>query len=218
MSSAEPIRLAASSACSPGRSISPASTANNFIAGESGNESIIGGSGNDLIFGSGGNNTLQGGAGDDLLVGNSGEDDLDGGAGDDHLIGGSDDDLLNGGAGADTMIGQAGNDTYIVDDAADVVVEVLNSGTDTVQTDLAAYTLAANVENLTYTGAGTFAGTGNELNNRIVGGAGVDTLTGWIGNDTYVVTAGDVIVEAADGGTDTVQSATSYTLGASWRT
>jgi Ca2+-binding RTX toxin-like protein len=43
------------------------------------------------------------------------------------------------------------------------------------------------------------------------GGAGNDTLNGGGGNDTYIVnagSAGDTIVELADGGTDTVRSAT----------
>jgi Ca2+-binding RTX toxin-like protein len=132
-------------------------------------------------------------------------------------VGGSgtgDDDVLTGGLGADTMVGLGGSDTYQVDDADDVVVEASNAGTDEVETDLDTYTLTANVENLTYTGVGTFIGTGNSLANIIEGGAGVDTLVGLGGNDTYVVTEGDVIIEAAGGGTDTVQSAASYTLGA----
>jgi Ca2+-binding RTX toxin-like protein len=169
---------------------------------------------NTLIAGTTGGNDLIGDTGDDLLFGHDGNDNLDGGAGDDLLVGGAGTDSLVGGIGADTMAGGAGGDTYVVDDAGDAVVEDAAAGTDTVQTALATYTLTANVENLTYTGAAAFAGTGNELDNVLTGGAGIDTLTGLAGNDTYVVTAGDVIVEAELGGTDTVQSAASYTLGA----
>ena len=50
------------------------------------------------------------------------------------------------------MVGLNGNDTYIVDDLVDVVVEAAgaNTGTDTVQTEMAALSieLMANVENL----------------------------------------------------------------------
>lgn len=40
-----------------------------------------------------------------------------------------------------------------------------------------------------------------------------DTLAGGAGNDTYVISRNDIITELAGGGTDTVQSSISYTLG-----
>ena len=52
------------------------------------------------------------------------------------------------------MAGGADNDTYFVDNSGDVVTENANEGIDTVQSSVA-YTLAANVENLTLTDAGT---------------------------------------------------------------
>ncbi|MFP3527252.1 type I secretion target, partial [Pantoea sp. SIMBA_072] len=81
-------------------------------------------------------------------------------------------------------------------------------------TSLASYNLTANVENLTYTGVGTFIGGGNTLDNLMIGGAGndllnggagVDRLVGGLGNDTYVLdNARDVVIEATGGGTDSV--------------
>jgi len=146
----------------------------------------------------------------------------------DVLIGGAGNDILDGGTGIDIMLGLGGNDTYVVDNVGDVVSELPNSGVDTVKTTLGAYSLGADVENLTYTGVGSFTGTGNNLANVIIGGAGADTISGGTniagvdtligsgGNDTYNVSnVGDVVVEVAGGGTDTVRTTlASYTLGA----
>ncbi|VUZ26587.1 Uncharacterised protein, partial [uncultured Comamonas sp.] len=175
--------------------------------------------------------TLQGGAGNDVLVG---------GAGSDTLLGGAGDDILHGGAGADRMEGGTGNDTYVVDDAGDTVVEQANEGIDTVQSRIS-YTLGEHVENLILAGSSNIDGIGNALDNiltgnsghnRLYGGAGNDTLLGGAGNDllnggtgadrmeggtgndSYVVDdAGDVVVERAGEGVDTVEASISYTLG-----
>ncbi|WEK29101.1 MAG: peroxidase family protein [Candidatus Pseudomonas phytovorans] len=107
------------------------------------------------------------------------------------ITGGAGNDLLSGGAGADRLVGGVGNDTYVVDDAGDAVVEANGAGTDLVRTTLASYTMAANVENLTYTGVGNFTGTGNGLANIINGAAGNDTLAGDGGNDILNGNAGN---------------------------
>ncbi|MGO8077576.1 protease, partial [Rhizobium leguminosarum] len=74
----------------------------------------------------------------------------------------------------------------------DLVIENANEGTDTVQTSLAAYSIAAliNVENLSHTGSANFTGTGNALANTITGGAGHDTLNGGAGADMMIGGAG----------------------------
>ncbi|AGS25817.1 beta strand repeat-containing protein [Rhizobium etli] len=166
---------------------------------------------------------VVGTAGNDSLTGGTGDDTIDGAAGNDLILAFAGNDTIVGGAGADTMVGGTGDDTYVVDNAGDVVTENAGEGTDTVKTALAAYTLGANVDNLVYTGTAAFAGTGNELANAITGGvgadtldggAGADTLTGGAGNDIYVVdNIGDVVVESAGAGTDTIKTVlNSYSL------
>ena len=100
----------------------------------------------------------------------------------DTLTGGSGDDTLDGKAGADSLIGMAGNDTYIVDNAGDRVIESVGEGTDTVLSSVS-FALAANVENLTLTTYKAVTGTGNELDNILVGSTASNTLTGAGGND-----------------------------------
>jgi Ca2+-binding RTX toxin-like protein len=57
--------------------------------------------------------------------------------------------------------------------------------------------------------------TGLSGNDTLNGAAGADTMSGGLGNDKYIVdNVGDVIIEKANEGTDTVQSAVSYTLSA----
>jgi Ca2+-binding RTX toxin-like protein len=118
----------------------------------------------------------------------------------------------------------------MVDVATDVVIEAANEGIDTVQSAVT-WTLGANLENLTLTGSATTNAAGNFLDNALTGnsannlltgdagndtlngGAGTDTLIGGTGNDVYVVdVATDVVAELAGEGTDTVQSALTWTL------
>ncbi len=139
------------------------------------------------------------------------------------LTGNGGNNTLNGSSGADTMAAGAGNDTYVVDNTGDVVTEQADEGTDTVQSSIT-YTLGANIENLTLTGTSSRNGTGNELDNILVGNSGANTLNGGLGadqmsggggNDTYVVdNPGDVVTESAGAGTDTIQSSVTYALGA----
>ena len=122
--------------------------------------------------------TGNGNALDNVITGGSGADSLFGNDGNDTLSGGS--------SGADVLSGGLGNDTYIVSHAGMTLMEAALAGTDTVSTTLTSYTLGDNLENLTYTGANAFNGTGNALDNIITSGVGNDTLNGGAGNDTLV--------------------------------
>ncbi|EJC69565.1 Ca2+-binding protein, RTX toxin, partial [Rhizobium leguminosarum bv. viciae WSM1455] len=156
-------------------------------------------------------------------IGNDLDNVITGAAAIDTLSGGDGNDTLNGGAGGDTLIGGAGDDTYIVDNAGDSVTENAAAGTDTVRTALAAYTLGANVENLTYIGTAAFVGTGNSLANTITGGVGNDTLNGAAGADTLIGGAGSdiyivddlavMVTEGLNEGTDLIRTVlSSYDL------
>ena len=121
----------------------------------------------------GDNNNISG-----TIVGPVGGE-IDGTTGANLLTGGSGDDRLDGRAGIDTMQGGAGSDTYLIDSAADIVIEAADAaGTDMVivQSRLEYsdptsidYTLAAGVENASITGLGATV-TGNDLDNVIMGG------------------------------------------------
>jgi Ca2+-binding RTX toxin-like protein len=117
-----------------------------------------------------------------VLTGNTGVNTLTGGAGNDTLDGGLD-------TVRDVLVGGAGDDIYIVR-ANDTVTEATNAGRDTVKTDLASYTLPANVEDLIFTGTGAFVGVGNALANVLTGGIGNDALSGAGGADTLIGGAG----------------------------
>jgi Ca2+-binding RTX toxin-like protein len=191
----------------------------------------LGGLSDSLVFeisvlaaaeGTAGDDTLTGDVGDNAMDGLAGNDTLLGLAGADSLAGSAGDDVLDGGSGVDVLIGGAGHDSYVVDETADIVVEAIGEGTDTVNAGVT-YVLSNNVENLILTGSGHLAGygnasnntlTGNEGNNLLDGGPGADTMIGGAGDDSFVVdNSGDVVSEAAGAGTDTVHTALAYVLG-----
>ena len=119
--------------------------------------------------------------------------------------------------------------------------EEAGAGTDRVISTLS-FILPDNVERLELAGTAAASGTGNALANLLLGdatanwlsglggddslsggagndtldgGAGSNTLEGGLSNDTYGVgSAGDMLVEAANGGTDMVMATVDWTLGA----
>ncbi len=120
---------------------------------------------------------------DNIITGNSAVNILSGNAGNDTLVGGEGSDILDGGIGSDAMLGGAGDDSYVVDSISDSVTEFAGEGVDTVNTSIN-YALGSNVENLTLMGMANINGSGNILDNVIVGNDGNNTLDGGTGNDS----------------------------------
>ncbi|MEV5407097.1 calcium-binding protein, partial [Streptomyces albidoflavus] len=106
--------------------------------------------------------------------------------------------LLDGGGNADILIGGDGDDIYLVDHLGDTVVEALGDGSDTVNASVH-FTLGQNVENLLLTGADDISGTGNGLNNTIIGNAGNNTLDGGAGDDSLIGGGGSDRLVGGDG-------------------
>jgi len=175
---------------------------------------------------------LTGNAGSNIITGNDGNNVLNGGAGIDTLIGGK---------GNDTYVLDRVEELALVTELADEGNDTLQiaynnaSKTEAQSIDLGSANLQ-NFESLTITGTGLFNLVGNDLGNKLTGNAarneitggtgndlldgknGGDLLAGGDGDDTYVIYSNkDVVVEAADGGNDTVRVAAytgnSYTLG-----
>lgn len=168
---------------------------------------------------------LSGGIGNDRFYGSSNEMvsvTIDGGDGQDAFYGFSEGATLRGGAG---------NDLYRIDpNGAAAIVEGENEGIDSVQVAVGAdYSLVGtNLENISVQAFAVVDNnatlTGNDLNNvisgssadeviyglggddKLVGGAGTDTMIGGLGNDLYYVERdGDLTIENAGEGTDTVR-------------
>lgn len=107
------------------------------------------------------------------------------------LTGNNTDNILDGGVGNDVLYGNEGNDTLIGGLGNDNLNG--NEGGDSLE-----------------------GGIGNDI---LDGDAGADSLIGGLGNDIYVLddvddATEDIIVEAANEGTDTVQAAFSYSINA----
>ncbi|MFS2035131.1 calcium-binding protein [Polaromonas sp. CT11-55] len=104
-------------------------------------------------------------------------------------------DVLVGSTGAEQLMGLAGDDSYIVDNIRDVVDEEANEGIDTV-TSSVDYTIRANIENLILAGS-ALEGTGNALDNMLIGNREANRLTGGFGADTLIGGDGDDMLDGA---------------------
>ena len=143
----------------------------------------------DVLQGTAGNDTIDGGAFADVIHGGLGADFLLGGGGGDRLYGEDGDDILWGQDGADKLYGGDGADQLLGGDGNDILFG--DAGQDRLN-----------------------GGAGNDV---LDGGADGDQMIGGAGNDIYYVDhIGDVVIEAAGEGTDTVRATLSWTLAANF--
>lgn len=134
----------------------------------------------------------------DLFAGNdAGSVRLEGNSGSNRLVGNWLSNQLDGGAGADRMEGGGGDDFYTIDNAGDIIVELVGAGFDRLTTSVS-YVLGAGVsiEEMRIASVEVISDihlTGNELaqdllgnwgDNHLTGGGGDDQLFGSIGSDT----------------------------------
>lgn len=117
--------------------------------------------------------------------------------GDSILIGGLGNDSFTGGTGNTRMEGGAGDDIFYVNSGRDIVIELAAGGNDTVSTTIN-YTLTENVETLRVAAAGLTV-YGNDIDNRMVGSAGIDTMFGGLGNDSLQGLDGDDYLDGGAG-------------------
>lgn len=165
-------------------------------------------------------------------TGNKSNNEIRGNAGDNILDGGEGNDRLYSMGGKDTLIGGMGNDDYYIYSSDVTIIEADGEGIDSL-TISTSFDLSLNglyIENLYLVSNGPLNGTGNKLDNLIVGNAfgnvligneGNDTLdSGWsiidgqsdelfggTGDDTYILQDIHAVVhEADDEGIDTIQA------------
>ena len=211
---------------------------NDSLIGGNGDDRLDGGAGNDVLNGGNGSDVYLVDSLSDSITdtGSSGSDTVQssvtftlaatlenlsltgsaninavGNAGGNFLQGNGGNNILDGKAGGDLLAGGRGDDTYVVDSLFDLVAENSGEGADSVQSAVD-FTLPANVETLTLTGAVAASGTGNGSANIIEGNALANTLSGGDGNDTLRGMAGNDSLNGGNGNDSLVGGAGSDVL------
>jgi len=159
------------------------------VNGNSGNDTLLTGSGNDEVNGGDGDDRMVSGAGNDIIDGGTGNDTVLAGDGDDNVIGQEGDDQLFGEEGHDIILGGAGNDNMTGGSGNDN--QFGNSGNDTIEGGQGIDHIEGNEgdDNISDEGG----------NNRLLGNAGNDTITGGSGDDQIFGGEGNDFLTAGSG-------------------
>ena len=186
------------------------SAQNDYFVIDHAGDSIVGGGGTDGIISEIDGYTLQ--VGFNALTLRNGATVGSGNSVDNSLTGNDLNNTLDGGDGNDTMLGGIGNDYYLINSAADMVIESAGYGTDTIEAiGINSYTLAANTEKLIL-GTGAVNGTGTSLNNTLAGNSTNNILNGGSGNDSVFGNGGNDSLEGGIGNDTLVGGSDSDTL------
>jgi len=187
-----------------------------YLDGGDNDDQLIGGGKDDFLFGGAGADMLWGDADDeaDLAGQYHGNDYLDGGDGKDQLVGGGGDDILVGGIGDDVLIGDARSGTTLAAQCEGDDILYGDAGDDQLEGGGGNDDLYGGADKDTLLG-----GSGDDIldggagNDYLDGGIGTDIMAGGADDDTYIVDdVGDVVIEAADGGSDVVNSSVDIVL------
>ena len=177
-----------------------------WLAGNSGDDTVVSGTGNDVLSGGGGNDLLIAGAGNDFIVGDSDyttqsldwsvtlqagvwkfqpslgpTDPAD--SGNDVIYAGNGADHAWGGGGNDVIFGEAGDDYLSGDAGNDIILGGENND----------QLFGGANDDYLDGGNGNDTITGDDGNDILIGGKDTDTLYGGAGKDTYIFNVGDGI-------------------------
>jgi len=159
----------------------PASSGHIVVAGNGGDDYIIGGLGDDTVYGDAGNDQIHTSQGNDHAFGGDGNDTIVDDENDDFLTGGAGNDVIFAGPGViDTVFGDEGDDELHGGDGIDEV-------------------LGGPGNDLLYGDGDTDVLFGDDGDDYIEGGDSVDEMSGQAGNDWMRGGVGDDHLQGGDG-------------------